>query len=239
MEEYVGAKARNYAQTTGKTNLLFPAIERHLPNSKGASAKLLDVGCGEGSVAKLAESKEYEYYGLDASQDMLNLAKASFPKGNYLRSSSIEFAHKYREKFDVIIISMLFPVFDSAHKIKKTLLECKKVLKPEGIILIGVTHPAYDWYMQFDILGKSGVTTNFKGYFNSGQKFCIRKPAKNGEMIFEDYHWTIADYFNCITEASLKLKSIDECMPVNIIDKETLKEKQRFPTYLLLVTENY
>ena len=166
MKEYFGESATFYKQSYGKQFILFPAIKRALPNS----GKLLDVGCGNADMASIAKETNLEYYGLDVSTDMLNAAQRNVPEGNFIEASATAFSSKYNIKFDVIVLSMLFPVMSKFQDMVKTLEECHKVLSDEGIILIGVAHPAYDYYMQHGLLQRDNVETDFKGYFDSGEK---------------------------------------------------------------------
>lgn len=236
MKEYFSESAAIFQQTTGKLSLLLPAINRHLPEKGGL---LLDVGCGSGDLFYLAQNNNYEYFGLDVSPDMIDLAKSKYPKGSYLISDSTTFSKDYDIKFDVIIMNMLFPAFSKRESIEQTINEARKVINYNGTLIIGLPHPCFDQYMQAGLLGKKGVETDFQGYFKNGNKFLIYKEMESGTMIYEDYHWTMEDYFPSITRSGFVLTEIDECPPTQIdsVDDSYIQKKNRFPTYILLIAK--
>ncbi len=242
MQEYFGNSAHVFKQSRGKRYLLNPAIERNLPQATNLSNKLLDLGCGNGYFYEMASSKGYQYHGLDISEDMIERSKTEYPKGNYLVASATDFSKKYQEKFDVILPIMLYPAFNSKTDIQKSLIECKSVLKEGGIVLVGLSHPSYDQYMQKGVLGKNEIETDFQGYFKSGQKMLIPHNFSGEVMTFEDYHWTTQDYVDCITQAGLSIVKFDECPPSLEFQKEDpefFNKRSEFPTYLLLVCKHY
>ena len=170
---------------------------------------------------------------------MLKRAKQNYPEGKFFRSSSTTFSSLFNFNFDVIVLSMLFPAFSNYYDIVKTLNECHKKLNENGRIIIGITHPAFDYYMQLGLFNRKGIDTNFKGYFDSGKRFLIHKGFGDNVMVLEDYHWTFSDYFKAIKEAGLKLVAIDEC-PVDTSlanDEIFAMERNKFPTYLVFLVQ--
>lgn len=111
MKEYFGSSANLYHQTSGKQNILIPAILRHIPQTKKFQKKLLDVACGNADFNPLVRKKGYVYVGLDISSDMIGRAKKDFPEGEYVVAPATDFTKKIKDEFYVILISMLFPAF--------------------------------------------------------------------------------------------------------------------------------
>src|SRR5687768_3441201 len=159
MKEYFGKTAAAYQQTDGKRFLLIPAFKRCIPKALKDKDLLLDVACGHGYYNVLAHEKGYQYFGVDISPDMIKRAKEDYPPGVYTVSPSTSFAGKIKQKFNVIVISMLFPVFSSKDDIVKTLKECKKVAAYDARILIGIPHPHFDTYMRKGLFGLDYVET--------------------------------------------------------------------------------
>ncbi len=236
MTEYHGESAKNYQQTGGKLHLLIPAIKRAIPKATSPESKLLDVACGNGDLFNLSSENGYEYFGLDLSEEMITRAKQEYPNGNYLQASATDFAGHYNHKFDIVLCIMLMNHFNTRDNIKKTLEQCKMVLKNEGVILVGVAHPCFDGYMQYGVLSrKEDIETQFKGYFNSGEKYLVHNVLDGKALTFEDHHFTFEDFFNTISEVGLRLDKIDECHPSNSTgaSEEYISKKSNFPTYLL------
>ena len=119
-----------------------------------------------------------------------------------------------------------------------TLREAKKVLNPNGVVIIGVSHPNFDRYMEKGLFNNTTVKTKFKGYFNSGAKMMISHNFNDEKYIFEDYHWLLEDYAECIKKGGLVISEIDECKPdINAkkADQTFYKSRTQYPTYLLFV----
>jgi cyclopropane fatty-acyl-phospholipid synthase-like methyltransferase len=68
-------------------------------------AKILDLGCGPGNVAKLLmdQHREYQIWGVDLSMEMIKLAQRNVPSGHFILQD-IRFLEPART-FDAIIAS--------------------------------------------------------------------------------------------------------------------------------------
>lgn len=175
---------------------------------------------------------------MDISSDLIDRAKNNFPQGHFTVASATNYSKIFKYKFDVIVISMLFPSIRKIADITKVLIESKSVLKTDGIILIGLPYPCFDGYMQGGLLGRKGVSGEFKGYFEPGMEFKLEHEINGQKFTFADCHWSLGDYLGCIKESGLQVTNIDECMPeqeLASIDLEFYKERLRFPTYLTIV----
>ncbi len=236
MREFYGSSVKDFFETKGKRFIALPAVRRHLPKA-GKGERLLDVGCGMGAYYDLVTKKGYKYYGLDASHDMLVRAGDEHPQGGFIVGKADRFAKVFKGKFDAILISMVFPSISSKQEMSAILKECKKVMKHGRPLLLVVSHPAYDHYMQAGLLGRKNVQTHFAGYFASGTKYKTQRRTETKCFMYEDYHWTIADYLDVLQKAGFALTALDECMPgadAKRADKVFYEKRMTKPTYLLL-----
>lgn len=64
------------AELTEANHLLIPAILKLLPKRE---ARILDLGCGNGTLAAALHQQGYEVVALDASADGINLARQQYP----------------------------------------------------------------------------------------------------------------------------------------------------------------
>lgn len=237
MKEYFGASAAMYDLTERKRFVLLPAVQRYIKKAS-SQKRLLDLACGNGAFYTIATNKGYRYFGLDISEDMIKLARAKYPKGSYLVANANNFSHLYKQKFDIILSMLLLPSLKNYRDIIATLKECRKSLKPGGRLILGIAHPAFDQYMQVGLFGRQGIKTKFKGYFTQGTKFEFTKQFHNGNFTFEDYHYTVSDYINALSNAGLTLLNMDECPPNKKLQETnpSLHEKySQFPGYLILM----
>ncbi len=115
-------------------------------------SKLLDIGCATGYLLELAQEKGCDCSGVEVSSFAAKEASKKFPKRIF--NGTIEQA-KYKDKqFDIItMIDLLEHVTDPI----KTLNEVKRILKPDGYILIVTPNIDSVWVK---LLGKKW--TNFK-----------------------------------------------------------------------------
>jgi SAM-dependent methyltransferase len=231
MSEYLGESGYRYKPLSdSKRHLLLPAYRRHCP-SPAQGAAFLDVGCGNGVFSCVAQG--YRYVGIDRSEVMIARARTEYP-GEYVIGSATELTRHFAPcEFDTILMSMLFPSFKTIGEIITTLHEARTVLSADGTVLVGVTHPSFDWYMQSGLFSKPGVDCEFKGYFSSGDQFTIHKE----EFEFHDTHWMLADYARALDEAGFCMKTIDECPPDPAADPALIAQRSIFPTYMVIVAQ--
>ena len=97
--------------------------------------KLLDVGCGTGNVLmKLNANEDLSLYGLDISEKMIETAKKNLGNKAELKVGDSEYMPWEDNSFDVIVCNASFHHYPNPEKV---LLEMKRVLKSNGILIIG------------------------------------------------------------------------------------------------------
>lgn len=238
MKGYFGQTADNYHLTPANLEILLPAIENAIKPASDGEA--LDVGCGKGDYLSLILKKGYAYTGLDVSEDMIGYAKALHPEANFIIGSATDMAHLFDHKFDLILINMLLLHCETKEEICKILSEAAQLLSKDGSIVVGIPHPCFDSYMRGSLFNQFDVSEKFVGYFASGQKYIVNKHLETGPIIFENVHWTLTDYMECLKSAGLILTHIDECQPTHPtdeIDKEYNIKRRDYPTYLVSVAK--
>lgn len=96
---------------------------------EGESLSILDLGCGNGALTKKLADKGNDVTGIDASVELLEIAKKNYPGISFLHGDAVDF-HTDRF-FDVVFSNAVF------HWIEKEkqpdMISCvKKALKPGG-----------------------------------------------------------------------------------------------------------
>jgi 2-polyprenyl-3-methyl-5-hydroxy-6-metoxy-1,4-benzoquinol methylase len=94
---------------------------------------VLDVGCGNGALARELDSNQFFYTGLDISSEALEQAKITAPHGRYIQSS-MDSTPPLAETFDVLIFCEVLLYGDY----ERTLKIYKPYLKPDGFIIISL-----------------------------------------------------------------------------------------------------
>ena len=77
---------------------------------------VVDLGCGNGTLTKKLYDKGYNVIGIDASKDMLKLAKEEYKNINFINADALEF--KLEEKADAIFSNVVFHWIDKENQEK-------------------------------------------------------------------------------------------------------------------------
>ena len=97
---------------------------------------ILDLGCGNGRAVKYFVNKGFRGIGIDISDKMLSLAKRYVPKGKFYKGEFTNINFK-PDSIDAVIS---FFALNHIPKIefKKTVRICRKILKKDGLLLLGM-----------------------------------------------------------------------------------------------------
>ncbi len=139
--------------------------------------KLLDAGCGTGAMLKLfaKDIPDKEYYGIDLSSKMIEVAKQN-TEGIHLMQGDCEELPYPDETFDVITCSMSFHHYPN---VSKFFYNANRILKPNGrLILRDVTirNPLILWlfnHIEIPLLNRFFQKGDVKCYSkNDVQQLC-------------------------------------------------------------------
>lgn len=120
-----------------------PALEKLLFADLPPGARVLDVCCGTGQLARRLSRHGYVVNGLDSSAEMLRVARASVPEAGFVHEDAVRFA--VDEPFDAVVCT-----FDSLNhllepeNVARALRSVHEALKPGGRFVFDVnTGKAY------------------------------------------------------------------------------------------------
>jgi len=119
-----------YLETT------FSPLYKKIISKSGLSAgkQLLDIGCGTGLFLRMAGATGASLTGIDASPEMLKVARERNPDAILLEQDMARLS-LMEKKFDLVTG---FNSLQYADDISKTLEEIKRVMKDDGQLVIGV-----------------------------------------------------------------------------------------------------
>ncbi|WP_457742659.1 class I SAM-dependent methyltransferase [Thermococcus sp.] len=126
-----------------KTGQYVDSIEKWLVFSmlKSKSGKALDIGCGTGNYTLELERRGFEVIGLDASGEMLKIARS---KGlNCVRGNAYSLPFP-DDSFDLVLSVAMFEFIREPERV---LREVYRVLKPGGEVLIGTMNGRSAWFL--------------------------------------------------------------------------------------------
>jgi SAM-dependent methyltransferase len=112
---------------------ILPLAEEHLRSAR----RVLDIGTGEGQVARLAAGLGAEVVGLDPTWNQVEVAKERAGGPVYLRSGAASLPFP-AASFDVAVACLVFEHID---EVDEAIAEVARVLEPGGRFLFFLNHP--------------------------------------------------------------------------------------------------
>lgn len=99
--------------------------------------KILDVGCGNGRLYELFKERTIDYYGVDFSEKLIEIAGKRYPQFKFQVADAfnLPFPDSF---FDKVFSIAVFHHIPSEELRMRFLKEIKRVLKPEGSLVITV-----------------------------------------------------------------------------------------------------
>jgi ubiquinone/menaquinone biosynthesis C-methylase UbiE len=139
---------------------------------KYSEGNVLDYGCGNGRLLELIDDKEIEYYGVDISENLINLAKEKyrdFPQVHFQKikaqETSLPFSGNFFNSSYSIAVFHHIPTQERRIKMAE---ELRRILKPGGYAIVTV------WNLWPASLRQAVVSAS-----RGGQKKYYRKILKN------------------------------------------------------------
>lgn len=153
---------------------------------------ILDAGCGNGYwVRRLAQQAE-KVIGIDSSSEFINDAKSAWnPKNvdyhvvDLLKGINLPDFH-----FDIILSSMVFHYLSN---IENTVVEFRRMLKPNGQVILSIQHPIYQYHFRVQSKngGSPGSFPKPVGYFN---RKTVEQTIMSGKLKVEIFNRPLADF---------------------------------------------
>lgn len=125
--------AKEFSDTRSKpwpeTIFLFDYITKN--------SKVLDLGCGNGRYYETVKNKKAKYFGLDASKELIKIAKEKHPKAKFITGNALDTSFK-NNFFDFVYSIAVLHHMSSKELRLQFLKEAERILKPSGKMIITV-----------------------------------------------------------------------------------------------------
>jgi ubiquinone/menaquinone biosynthesis C-methylase UbiE len=168
-----------------------PAVMRLVGDVEGK--QVLDAGCGPGRHAKKLIARGAIVTGIDASPEMVEIAREHCANRGKFLTANFETARFPRATFDVIIASLSLMYSRDIGLVFKNF---SRWLKPRGRVVFSIYHPIrfFQKIEDFDFSVRRKVWIHLQG--------C-------DVTVFNYYH-PLADYFNALYENSFRVGRLIE-----------------------------
>lgn len=108
-----------------------------------AGRRVLDAACGPGFYAQELLDRGAEVVGFDASAPMLELARARLGDRVELHRATLDDRLPFDDaSFDLVVCAL---AINYARDREATLREFRRVMRPEGAVVVSTQHPTSDW----------------------------------------------------------------------------------------------
>lgn len=206
-------EAEHDSQYPMRVASFYRALKKHARYLPARGSKVLDIGTAGGAFLEAASQYGFDAYGMEPSNDLVSRGKA---RGLQIEQGTIE-DHRFElYSFDMVC---LWDVIEHLPHPKAALHEIKKLLKPDGILLINypdigtwqakLAGKRFWWILSVhlhhftkntisDICRRSGfLPFSFKKYWQILEFGYLQKMA-------EHYHIPLAKFINRMTPHFIK-----------------------------------
>jgi 2-polyprenyl-3-methyl-5-hydroxy-6-metoxy-1,4-benzoquinol methylase len=122
-----------------RTHLITGAMTDLLAEIKGK--QVLDAGCGNGFFTNWLSSQGAMVEGVDGSEEMIKLARASYPSLKFEVADLTKPVSEDSGKYDYIVANMLLMHMDN---VSTFIAEAYRLLKADGRLIFSILHPCFN-----------------------------------------------------------------------------------------------
>ncbi len=200
------------------TDRFFETIS-HIDLKNIINKKVLDLGCGGGADAEFYTKKGFSYYGMDASQEMCEIAKQNNLVTD-IRNETFSQKISYKDNEFGLLVSKY--AMQTSEYIQPIYDEVYRILESGGYFVFLVVHP----FRQFIEKKKQG-----KDYF---KKEFVESIIFDGKIIVTEPTHTLSEYLNKDFLFKFSLLNIEEGS--DFPNSEQING-DFYPTYLIITAQ--
>ena len=166
--------------------------------------RTLDLGCGEGRVARDLRALGHHVVGVDAAPTLVRLAQEADPDSEYLVSDAAELPFD-GASFDLVVAFNTLMDFDD---MPGAVREAARVLEPDGRFCICITHPMRD-AGRFERSGHDAPLVIRESYFGK-RRFALTVARAGLELEFRSWAYPLETYVRALADAGFVIEALRE-----------------------------
>ncbi len=232
----VGKKGHHYHQS-----ILIPNSLRLLQVSEHPRSSLLDIGCGEGILAR-ALPPTMQYVGVDASTSLIAEAKKKHPhrQASFLTRDATVPLQLDKRDFDSACFMLSLQNMDPA---QAAIEQARLHLKPQGRLLLVLNHPCFRIPRQtrWEIDEEHQIQYRCINRYLSPLKIPIAAHPSKGETSAStlSFHHSLSDYAKFLSQAGFVIETLEEWCSDKTSEGSKSKMENRargeFPLFLAIL----
>lgn len=122
------------------------------PDTMGQKLRVLDLGCGNGSLSHVIAAQGYDVTGVEESAQGIAIAQQQFPECRFIQSSIYHLPYAdFNQAFDVVIA---VEVIEHLFYPKELIKAARQCLKPEGCLILTTPYHGYFKNLALALSGK-------------------------------------------------------------------------------------
>lgn len=143
-------------------SFLVPALLKLIPHSP--KLRILDLGCGNGSLSGVLADLGHSVVGIDSSETGIRIAKDHFPKCDFIKSDIYDLPYDMLEnRFDIVLA---MEVIEHLYRPRKLLEAARRCLKKDGRVIVSAPYHGYLKNMALSIF--NGWDRHFTALWDGG-----------------------------------------------------------------------
>lgn len=179
-------------------------------------SKVVDLGCGTGTLTKMIADKSAYVIGVDISKNNIDLARknsSDYSNVDYVNIDIESFVSKVKEStFSTAVAGMTLMTVLNLDEVLET---TREILKPEGHFVFTITHPCF-WPLYWDYAKEEWF--NYRKEIPVEADFKISLEKYEG-CVTTHIHRPLEMYLNSLAKAGFCINKIVEPMPTQELQK--------------------
>lgn len=172
------------------------------------AGRTLEVGCGEGRVARDLVARGHRVIGLDSAGGLVRHARDADRSGSYIIADSSRPPIRSRS-VDLVVAYNTLQVAD----LRATLHECARVLRERGCLCFCVAHPVTDLGDWIEDTDPPRLTVRARYFENERVEDTVE--VEGQRMTFRGWTYSLEDYALALEDAGFVIEAIREPRPTH------------------------